>query len=141
MNNYNIWWMLLLVYKHSGASSQDTSSGFYFDARFIYVHSVGGAHSKDAPSACVHCCSHSVASWFTFAISFKRGKQSVIINGPRNQLLKMNAEQLILSVYYRKAPWNQSHSDHRNRCSLDKLWREVASECNVTGKYFICIYK
>ncbi|CAH1989521.1 unnamed protein product [Acanthoscelides obtectus] len=42
----------------------------------------------------------------------------------------MDVVQLINSVYHRRAIWDQSHPDHRNRYVLDKLWEEVANECN-----------
>lgn len=48
--------------------------------------------------------------------------------------MEMEKEQIINSVFNRRAIWNQSHPDHRNRYILDRLWAEVAEECQSTGR-------
>ncbi|XP_050307385.1 transcription factor Adf-1-like [Anthonomus grandis grandis] len=46
------------------------------------------------------------------------------------------AEQvnIITYVFNRRALWNASHPDHRNRYVLDELWSQVATECGITVK-------
>lgn len=46
----------------------------------------------------------------------------------------MAMNNIIASVFNRRALWNASHPDHRNRYALDELWAEVARECGITGK-------
>ncbi|CAH1978009.1 unnamed protein product [Acanthoscelides obtectus] len=44
----------------------------------------------------------------------------------------MNTEELITSIFMKKALWDQKDPQHHNRFILDKLWDAVAKEMNST---------
>ncbi|XP_046685249.1 uncharacterized protein LOC124370988 [Homalodisca vitripennis] len=46
----------------------------------------------------------------------------------------MNVEAFVISIRNREAIWNQQLSDHHNRYTLDKLWKEVGAENNCSVK-------
>lgn len=49
-------------------------------------------------------------------------------------------DALISAVFTRNALWNQKDKDHHNNLVLAKLWKEVALECNLKGKYIWILY-
>ncbi|VEN55190.1 unnamed protein product [Callosobruchus maculatus] len=60
-----------------------------------------------------------------------------IAHRTRTVSLTMDKEKLITSVFVREAIWDKTSKNHHNSLLLTKLWKEVAVECNTTGKFEI----
>lgn len=46
----------------------------------------------------------------------------------------MDKEKLIGQVFVREPIWNKKDKNHHNCIILNKLWKEVAKECDVPGR-------
>lgn len=52
-----------------------------------------------------------------------------------NHNTTMDVEMLIANVFRRSPLWDKRDKRHANRNTTDKLWREIANEMEIDGKF------